>query len=102
MAAHTYRHFNTLRSHFAQFHNDSSQNTLSKPSPPENMGLPPGLPTHLDGASAWSGSDSEQADFYHLLLDEDDVREVENAVEAFKGAYTVPSLYSRPPQNNLR
>lgn len=66
------------------------------------MNLPPGLPTYLDGASAWSGSDSEQVDFYHLLLDEDDVREVENAVEAFKGAYTSLSLYPYPLQNNLQ
>ena len=64
------------------------------------MALPLGLPSYLDGASAWSGSDSEQFDFYHLLLDEDDVHEVENAVEAFKGAHPGRSPYPYPRQDN--
>lgn len=103
MTAPTHHHFNTSISHSTHYPEESGQNSLSRPSPLGSMNLPRGLPTYLDGAFAWSGSGSEQADFYHLLLDEDDVREVENAVEAFKGACPGPfTVYPYPPQDDLQ
>lgn len=87
MAAHAYHHFDTPRSHSTHFQDEPSQCPLFEPSDLGSMDLPLGLPTYLDGPSAWSGSASQQVDFYHLLLDDDDVREVENALEAFRGAF---------------
>lgn len=58
---------------------------------------PPGFPASIEGPMAWSGNHNGEIDQYILELDGDDVAEVEEALESFKGTVPLRTLFLVAP-----
>jgi hypothetical protein len=58
-----------------------------------NRQPPAGFPATIEGPMAWSGDYNGELDRYIVDLDGDDVAEVEEALESFKGTVQFPEQF---------